>query len=98
MYRTAHSKTIIEHLVRTYTAALWLTAQAHVHDEPICNTVDSRQGAQFSSMSQSVTWYKLKMSATEEDTELRDLLIQNLENSGVLNKIKVLFLSISKHA
>lgn len=29
------------------------------------------------------------MSATEEDTELRDLLIQNLENSGVLNKIKV---------
>ncbi|XP_060773936.1 FGFR1 oncogene partner isoform X7 [Neoarius graeffei] len=28
------------------------------------------------------------MSATEEDTELRDLLIQNLENSGVLNKIK----------
>ncbi|XP_049339156.1 FGFR1 oncogene partner isoform X2 [Astyanax mexicanus] len=30
----------------------------------------------------------LKMSATEEDTELRDLLIQNLENNGVLNKIK----------
>lgn len=29
------------------------------------------------------------MSATEEDTELRDLLIQNLENNGVLNKIKV---------
>ncbi|XP_017538064.1 FGFR1 oncogene partner isoform X7 [Pygocentrus nattereri] len=28
------------------------------------------------------------MSATEEDTELRDLLIQNLENNGVLNKIK----------
>ncbi|XP_033861148.1 centrosomal protein 43-like isoform X7 [Acipenser ruthenus] len=28
------------------------------------------------------------MSATEEDTELRDLLIQNLETSGVLNKIK----------
>lgn len=28
------------------------------------------------------------MSAAEEDTELRDLLIQNLENSGVLNKIK----------
>lgn len=39
------------------------------------------------------------MSATEEDTELRDLLIQNLENNGVLNKIKVhvlylLFVSI----
>lgn len=29
------------------------------------------------------------MSATEDDTELRDLLIQNLENSGVLNKLKV---------
>ncbi|XP_066568201.1 centrosomal protein 43 isoform X6 [Amia ocellicauda] len=28
------------------------------------------------------------MSAAEEDTELRDLLVQNLENSGVLNKIK----------
>ncbi|KAM6991756.1 centrosomal protein 43 [Tautogolabrus adspersus] len=28
------------------------------------------------------------MSATEDDTELRDLLIQNLENSGVLNKFK----------
>ncbi|KAM9339353.1 centrosomal protein 43 isoform 2-T2 [Symphorus nematophorus] len=28
------------------------------------------------------------MSATEDDTELRDLLIQNLENTGVLNKIK----------
>ncbi|XP_041108531.1 centrosomal protein 43-like isoform X6 [Polyodon spathula] len=28
------------------------------------------------------------MTAVEEDTELRDLLIQNLENSGVLNKIK----------
>ncbi|XP_051781418.1 FGFR1 oncogene partner isoform X2 [Erpetoichthys calabaricus] len=28
------------------------------------------------------------MSATEEDNELRDLLVQNLENSGVLNKIK----------
>ncbi|XP_030627075.1 centrosomal protein 43 isoform X2 [Chanos chanos] len=28
------------------------------------------------------------MSATDEDTELRDLLIQNLENNGVLNKIK----------
>ncbi|CAL8312642.1 unnamed protein product [Boreogadus saida] len=28
------------------------------------------------------------MSATEEDTELRDLLIQSLENSGVLNKLK----------
>lgn len=29
------------------------------------------------------------MSATDDDTELRDLLIQNLENSGVLNKLKV---------
>lgn len=28
------------------------------------------------------------MSATEDDTELRDLLIQNLDNSGVLNKLK----------
>ncbi|KAM8952935.1 centrosomal protein 43 [Pelodytes ibericus] len=28
------------------------------------------------------------MSATEEDTELRDLLIQTLENNGALNKIK----------
>ncbi|XP_028296382.1 centrosomal protein 43 isoform X2 [Gouania willdenowi] len=28
------------------------------------------------------------MSAAEDDTELRDLLILNLENSGVLNKIK----------
>ncbi|XP_028858763.1 centrosomal protein 43 isoform X3 [Denticeps clupeoides] len=28
------------------------------------------------------------MSAADEDTELRDLLIQNLENNGVLNKIK----------
>lgn len=28
------------------------------------------------------------MSATEDDTELRDLLIQNLENSGVLNRLK----------
>ncbi|XP_030064955.1 centrosomal protein 43 isoform X2 [Microcaecilia unicolor] len=28
------------------------------------------------------------MSAMEEDTELRDLLVQTLENSGVLNKIK----------
>nr|XP_040025796.1 FGFR1 oncogene partner isoform X2 [Gasterosteus aculeatus aculeatus] len=28
------------------------------------------------------------MSATEDDTELRDLLIQNLENNGVLNKLK----------
>ncbi|XP_063299435.1 centrosomal protein 43 isoform X2 [Pelobates fuscus] len=28
------------------------------------------------------------MSAAEEDTELRDLLIQTLENNGVLNKIK----------
>uniref|UniRef100_A0A672QVX0 Centrosomal protein 43 n=1 Tax=Sinocyclocheilus grahami TaxID=75366 RepID=A0A672QVX0_SINGR len=37
------------------------------------------------------------MSATEEDTELRDLLIQNLENSGVLNKIKVFVLAVSKH-
>ncbi|XP_047243351.1 FGFR1 oncogene partner isoform X3 [Girardinichthys multiradiatus] len=28
------------------------------------------------------------MSAAEDDTELRDLLIQNLENCGVLNKLK----------
>ncbi|KAM4522331.1 centrosomal protein 43 isoform 2-T2 [Odontesthes bonariensis] len=28
------------------------------------------------------------MSAADDDTELRDLLIQNLENSGVLNKLK----------
>lgn len=28
------------------------------------------------------------MSAAEDDTELRDLLLQNLENSGVLNKLK----------
>ncbi|XP_067428096.1 FGFR1 oncogene partner isoform X4 [Thunnus thynnus] len=28
------------------------------------------------------------MSAAEDDTELRDLLIQNLENSGILNKLK----------
>ncbi|XP_071323430.1 centrosomal protein 43 isoform X2 [Trachinotus anak] len=28
------------------------------------------------------------MSAAEDDTELRDLLIQNLENNGVLNKLK----------
>uniref|UniRef100_A0A8C7XSK7 FGFR1 oncogene partner n=1 Tax=Oryzias sinensis TaxID=183150 RepID=A0A8C7XSK7_9TELE len=28
------------------------------------------------------------MSAAEDDTELRDLVIQNLENSGVLNKMK----------
>ncbi|KAM9704418.1 centrosomal protein 43 isoform 5-T5 [Menidia menidia] len=28
------------------------------------------------------------MSAAEDDTELRDLLVQNLENSGVLNKLK----------
>ncbi|KAM3842571.1 centrosomal protein 43 [Diretmus argenteus] len=28
------------------------------------------------------------MSATEDDTELRDLLIQNLENNGILNKLK----------
>ncbi|XP_068198309.1 centrosomal protein 43 isoform X3 [Antennarius striatus] len=28
------------------------------------------------------------MSATEDDTELTDLLIQNLENTGVLNKLK----------
>ncbi|XP_029572898.1 FGFR1 oncogene partner [Salmo trutta] len=28
------------------------------------------------------------MSATEDDTELRDLLIQTLENNGVLNKLK----------
>ncbi|XP_032441349.1 centrosomal protein 43 isoform X5 [Xiphophorus hellerii] len=30
----------------------------------------------------------MNMSAAEDDTELRDLLIQNLENSGVLNKLK----------
>ena len=29
------------------------------------------------------------MSAAEEDSELRDLLVQNLETSGVLNKLKV---------
>lgn len=29
------------------------------------------------------------MAAAEEDTELRDLLVQTLESSGVLNKIKV---------
>lgn len=29
-------------------------------------------------------------AAAEEDTELRDLLVQTLESSGVLNKIKVL--------
>ncbi|NXY60223.1 FR1OP protein, partial [Callaeas wilsoni] len=29
-----------------------------------------------------------KMAAAEEDTELRDLLVQTLESSGVLNKIK----------
>lgn len=28
-------------------------------------------------------------AAAEEDTELRDLLVQTLESSGVLNKIKV---------
>lgn len=28
-------------------------------------------------------------ATTEEDTELRDLLVQTLETSGVLNKIKV---------
>ncbi|XP_029903483.1 centrosomal protein 43 isoform X2 [Myripristis murdjan] len=28
------------------------------------------------------------MSAAEDDTELRDLLLQNLENNGVLNKLK----------
>lgn len=27
--------------------------------------------------------------AAEEDTELRDLLVQTLENSGALNRIKV---------
>nr|XP_005993383.1 PREDICTED: FGFR1 oncogene partner isoform X1 [Latimeria chalumnae] len=31
---------------------------------------------------------EVRMSAAEEDTELRDLLVQTLENSGVLNKIK----------
>jgi len=90
MYRTADSKTVLEQLV----------TQLHCDCTSTCNTVDSRQAAQVSSVSQSVsvTWCKLKMSATEEDTELRDLLIQNLENSGVLNKIKVFFLSILKHA
>ena len=34
------------------------------------------------------------MSATDDDTELRDLLIQNLENNGVLNKLKVRTLSL----
>lgn len=29
------------------------------------------------------------MSAAEDDTELRDLLIQNLEKSGIMNKLKV---------
>uniref|UniRef100_A0A3B3ZDE2 FGFR1 oncogene partner (FOP) N-terminal dimerisation domain-containing protein n=1 Tax=Periophthalmus magnuspinnatus TaxID=409849 RepID=A0A3B3ZDE2_9GOBI len=29
------------------------------------------------------------MSAAEDDTELRDLLLQNLENSGVLSRLKV---------
>ena len=29
------------------------------------------------------------MSAAEDDTELRDLLIQNLEKSGILSKLKV---------
>lgn len=39
--------------------------------------------------------WRSKMAATaaavvaEEDTELRDLLVQTLENSGVLNRIKV---------
>lgn len=32
---------------------------------------------------------KMAAAATEEDTELRDLLVQTLESSGVLNKIKV---------
>lgn len=31
----------------------------------------------------------MNMSAADDDTELRDLLIQNLENNGVLNKLKV---------
>ncbi|NXG90243.1 FR1OP protein, partial [Stercorarius parasiticus] len=31
---------------------------------------------------------KMATAATEEDTELRDLLVQTLESSGVLNKIK----------
>lgn len=30
-----------------------------------------------------------KMSAAEDDTELRDLLLQNLEKSGIMNKLKV---------
>lgn len=30
-----------------------------------------------------------KMSAAEEDTELRDLLVQTLEKNGILGKIKV---------
>ena len=38
------------------------------------------------------------MSATEDDTELRDLLIQNLENNGVLNKLKVRNILISSPA
>lgn len=29
------------------------------------------------------------MSAVEDDTELRDLLVQNLEKSGIMNKLKV---------
>ncbi|XP_074541716.1 centrosomal protein 43 isoform X7 [Halichoeres trimaculatus] len=36
----------------------------------------------------AVSLVSFNMSATEDDTELRDLLIQNLENSGVLNKLK----------
>lgn len=32
---------------------------------------------------------KMAAATTEEDTELRDLLVQTLETSGVLNKIKV---------
>ncbi|CAH2251140.1 FGFR1 oncogene partner L homeolog isoform X3 [Pelobates cultripes] len=36
----------------------------------------------------SITYLLEAMSAAEEDTELRDLLIQTLENNGVLNKIK----------
>lgn len=39
--------------------------------------------------SQSSVGQLVTMSAAEDDTELRDLLIQNLENSGVLNKLKV---------
>lgn len=37
------------------------------------------------------------MSAAEDDTELRDLLIQNLETNGVLNKIKVRTPTVKSH-